>query len=80
MPERCSRLMMGRSRQMAWMELKAPFQMPTQVRAKAPFKLPSMVTKKSLRITMLTRAAMMAAMGSTFQSLWFTKKRICLPK
>ena len=69
MPERCSRLMIGRSRHTAWIELKQPFQMPTQVRANAPFRLPSMVRKKSLRMTMLTSAAMMAAMGSTFQSL-----------
>ena len=52
------------------MELKQPFQIATHVSANAPLRFPSIVRKKSLRITMLTSAAMIAAMGSTFQSLW----------
>ena len=80
MPERCSRLMMGRSRQTAWMELKHPFQIATQVRAKPPMRLPSMLMKNFRRITIDTRAAMMAAMGRTFQSFSLTKKRNCLPR
>ena len=80
MPDRCSRLMIARSRQTAWMELKQPFQMATQVRAKAPIRLPSMLMKSRLRITMPTSAAMTAAMGSTFQSFSLMKKRSCLPR
>ena len=68
MPERCSRLMMLLSRQITWIELKNPFQMETQVRASAPFKVPSIVIKKSPRTTRLTMPAMIAAIGSTFQS------------
>ena len=70
MPERCSRLTMLLSRQMTWMELKHPFQMPTQVRANAPISEPSILTKSRLRITMPTRPAISAAIGSTFQSFW----------
>ena len=44
MPERCSRLMMARSRQTDWIELKQPFQMATQARAKALIRSPSMLT------------------------------------
>ena len=80
MPERCSRLMIARSRQTDWMELKQPFQMATQVSAKELIRVPSMLTKKRLRITMPTRPAIIAAIGSTFQSFWLMKKRSCLPR
>ena len=80
MPDRCSRLMIGRSRQTDWIELKQPFQIDTQAMANAPNRLPSMLMKKFLRITMPSSAAMIAAMGSTFQSLSLMKKRSCLPR
>ena len=69
-----------RIRHTAWIELKHPFQIATQASAKAPIRLPSMFTKNRFLITMATRPAMIAAMGSTFQSLWLMKKRSCLPR
>ena len=68
MPERCSRLMTSRSRQMTWMELKQPFQMHTMTMAKPPISVPSMFRNRRLRMTMPTRPAISAAIGSTFQS------------
>ena len=68
MPERCSRLITSRSRHMTWIELKQPFQMHTQTSAKEPISVPSMLMNMRLRITMPTRPAMSADIGSTFQS------------
>ena len=50
------------------MELKQPFQMPTQVSAKALISVPSMVMKNMFLVTMATRPAITAAMGMTFHS------------
>ena len=80
MPERCSRLMIARSRQIAWMELKQPFHRATQVRAKALIRQPSILAKILFRITMETSPAITAAMGITFQSLSLIKNRNCLPR
>ena len=80
MPERCSRLITSRSRQITWIELKHPFQMATHTMANAPISVPSMLRKNFLRTTMPTRPAISAAIGSTFQSLWYTNMRISLPK
>ena len=80
MPERCSRLMTSRSRQMTWIELKHPFQMQTMTSAKQAVSVPSMLRHSILRITMPTRPAISAAIGSTFQSLWYTNIRSILPK
>ena len=70
MPERCSRLMTSRSRQMTWTELKQPFQMQTITSEKDPMSVPSMVWNMLALVTMPTRPATKAAIGSTFQSLW----------
>ena len=56
---------------MTWIELKQPFQMHTMTMAKPPNSVPSMVMKRRLRMTMPTRPAISAAIGSTFQSLWY---------
>ena len=50
------------------MELKQPFQMHTHTMENAPISVPSMLMKNFLRMTMPTRPAISAAMGSTFQS------------
>ena len=55
---------------MTCMELKQPFQMHTITMAKALISVPSMLMKNRLRMTMPTRPAISAAIGSTFQSLW----------
>ena len=68
MPARCSRLMTSRSRQITWMELKQPFQIPTQVSAKAAISVPSMEMKNIFLTTIATRPAITAAIGRTFQS------------
>ena len=80
MPERCSRLITSRSRQMTCIELKQPFQMHTHTMAKAPITVPSMLMKNLRRTTMPTRPAISAAMGSTFQSLWYTNILSSLPR
>ena len=38
-PARCSRLMMARSLQMVWMELKMPIQMQAEISVKQPEKV-----------------------------------------
>ena len=45
--------------------------MHTMTMAKPPSSVPSMLMNWRLRMTMPTRPAITAAMGSTFQSLWY---------
>ena len=79
-PARCSRLMISRSRQTTWIELKKPFQMHTHTSANEPVSVPSWVTKRLLPTTKVTTPAMIAAIGSTFQSLWKINIRRNLPR
>ena len=67
MPERCLRLIMGRSRQLVGMELKQPLQMDAQIRANASFKLLFMARRQSLRLAIPASAATIAVMGSVSQ-------------
>ena len=72
MPVRCSLLMIALSRHTDWIELKKPFHTHTQTRAKHPVSVPSCVRNKFLPTTKATRPEISAAIGSTFQSFWYT--------
>ena len=62
------------------MELKKPFQMHTHTNAKTPMSVPSCVTNMFCPTTKVTTPAMIAPMGITFQSLWYTNIRRNLPR
>ena len=76
---RCSRLMMARSRQMDWMELKMPTQMQAHTRAKAPFLVSCAATKVFSPVTEEMISVMMAALISTFHPFSFRNIRKHLP-